>query len=94
LRILKYDASEANIRIVIQRTTLSADAEDLNVLKEEARRKGVSLASLLAEVVQREAAALRASRRPRIGIVDRRVSIAQAMDNEPDAAADSEFRFG
>ncbi len=77
---------------MIQRTTLSAEADDLGVLKEEARRKGVSLASLLAEVVQREAAAIRASRRPRVGIVDRPVSIARAMDEDPDAAAGSEFR--
>jgi hypothetical protein len=79
---------------MIQRTTVSAEADDLGVLKEEARRKGVSLASLLAEVVQREAAAIRASRRPRVGVVDRRVSIAQALDEEPDAAAGSDFRPG
>jgi hypothetical protein len=77
---------------MIKRTTLAAEADDLGVLKEEARRRGVSLAALLSDVVQREASAIRASRRPRIGIIERQVSIAKAMDEAPDAAVSSEFR--
>lgn len=79
---------------MIRRTSLRPESHDLGVLKEEARRRGVSLAVLLAEVVQREAAAVRATRSPRVGIVDRRVSIGRSMDGAPEAGASSEFRSG
>ncbi len=77
-----------------QRTTLVADASDLVVLKEEARRRGISLAKLLGEVVGREAAAIRSSLRPRVGVVDRRTDIARAMEEDLDGPARSEFRAG
>ena len=77
---------------MIRRTTLAAEADDLVVLKEEARRRGLSLAELLAEFLHREADAIRASRRPRIGVIERPVSIARAMEEDADAAARSEFR--
>ena len=78
----------------IQRTTLVADTNDLSVLREEARRRGTSLGRLLGELVQREAAAIRASRRPRVGVVDRPVAIAQAMEEDREGPARAEFRSG
>jgi len=47
----------------------SSDAEDLARLKGEARRRGVSLAQVLRELVAREAQQLRRILRPRFGIV-------------------------
>lgn len=44
------------------------DADDLATLEGEARRRGVSLAQVLRELVGREADALRRDRRPRFGI--------------------------
>jgi hypothetical protein len=52
-----------------RRTTLAADAEDLDLLDAEARRRGVSLARVLREVVAREAAEIRRQRRPTIGFI-------------------------
>ena len=54
---------------MIRRTTLAADAADLSLLEGEARRRGVSLAQVLRELVAREAQQLRRTRRPRFGIV-------------------------
>ncbi|MBA3364391.1 MAG: hypothetical protein H0U03_01210 [Actinobacteria bacterium] len=51
-----------------RRTTLAADADDLAVLEAEARRRGVSLARVLRELVEREARELRQQKRPRFGI--------------------------
>ncbi|GIU95355.1 MAG: hypothetical protein KatS3mg012_1812 [Gaiellaceae bacterium] len=51
-----------------RRTTLAADGADLAVLEGEARRRGVSLAQVLREVVAREADEIRARRRPRFGL--------------------------
>lgn len=54
-----------------RRTTLTADADDLETLKREAARRGVSLARLLDELVSREAERVRGRRpRPRVGVVD------------------------
>ena len=51
---------------MIRRTTLAAEADDLAVLEGEARRRGVSLATVLREVVASAAEARRAARpRPR-----------------------------
>ncbi|MDQ3973081.1 MAG: ribbon-helix-helix protein, CopG family [Actinomycetota bacterium] len=68
------------------RTTLSADEDDLETLRAEARRRGISLATLLREVVAREAANLRAQRRPRFGIGRSGVGaarIASEREDEP-----------
>ncbi len=54
--------------MTIRRTTLGADSDDLALLEHEARRRGVSLAQILREMVSREAGALRASNRPRFGV--------------------------
>jgi len=53
---------------MIRRTTLAAEAEDLATLEAEARRRGVSLARVLREVVAREADEIRRRTRPRFGI--------------------------
>ncbi len=54
---------------MIRRTTLAADADDLALFEAEARRRGVSLAQVLREVVAEKANEIRAHRRPRFGIV-------------------------
>jgi hypothetical protein len=51
-----------------RRTTVSADAEDLTTLEGEARRRGSSLSSVLAEAVEEKATAIRCARRPRLGL--------------------------
>ncbi|MBX3028620.1 MAG: ribbon-helix-helix protein, CopG family [Chloroflexi bacterium] len=51
-----------------RRTTLAADSDDLDLLADEARRRGVSLAAILREAVEAEAARLRTRTRPRFGI--------------------------
>lgn len=52
-----------------RRTTLAADSDDLAVLEGEARRRGVALAQVLREAVERDAARLRRRAAPRFGIV-------------------------
>jgi hypothetical protein len=54
--------------MTIRRTTLAADHDDLALLEGEARRRGVSLARVLRELVAREADELRLARRPRFGV--------------------------
>lgn len=66
-----------------RRTTLAADPDDLALLEREARRRGVSLARVLRELVAREADELRGSRRPRIGV-------ARSRDGAASRAADDE----
>jgi hypothetical protein len=61
-----------------RRTTLAADPDDLTLLANEARRRGISLARLLREVVAREADGLRRARRPRFGIARTAEGAAQA----------------
>ena len=53
---------------MIQRTTIAAEAEDLETLRAEAKRRGVSLAVLAGEILAGEAAELRRARRPRVGV--------------------------
>jgi len=54
--------------VSVRRTTLAAEADDLALLQQEARRRGLSLAQLLRELVAREADELRTARKPRFGI--------------------------
>ena len=54
--------------MAIRRTTLAAERDDLELLEREARRRGVSLAQVLRELVAREARELRQGRRPRFGV--------------------------
>jgi Ribbon-helix-helix protein, copG family len=55
-------------RITMRRTTVTADEAALATLAAEARRRGVSLSAVLAEAVADKAAAIRAARRPRVGL--------------------------
>lgn len=50
------------------RTTVTAGAADLDTLRAEADRRGVSLSTLLAEAVHEKATALRQRRRPQVGV--------------------------
>lgn len=54
--------------MTVRRTTLAADSNDLALLQGEARRRGISLAQVLRELVAREADELRAAQRPRFGV--------------------------
>jgi hypothetical protein len=51
-----------------RRTTVSADIDALATLEAEARRRGSSLSSVLAEAVEEKAVAIRQVRRPRLGV--------------------------
>lgn len=51
-----------------RRTTVTATRETLRTLEAEARRRGVPLTAVLREAVDEKAAALRAGRRPRVGV--------------------------
>ena len=55
-------------RIMNRRTTLSADSEALATLESEARRRGSSLSSVLAEAVEEKAIAIKRAHRPRLGL--------------------------
>ena len=55
--------------MAIRRTTVAAESDDLAVLEAEARRRGVALAQVLREAVEREAGRLRRHAAPRFGIV-------------------------
>jgi Ribbon-helix-helix protein, copG family len=50
---------------MMRRTTVAADADDLAVLESDARRRGVSLAQVLREMVADKAEEVRRTRRPR-----------------------------
>ena len=63
--------------MAIRRTTLAAEGDDLALLQGEAKRRGVSLAHLLRELVAREADALRVKQRPRFGVARTRQGAAQ-----------------
>jgi len=51
-----------------RRTTVSADSEALGTLEAEARRRGSSLSSVIAEAVEEKATTIRQQRRPRLGL--------------------------
>ncbi len=51
-----------------QRTTIAADEEVLDALRAEAKRRKISLATLVGEYLKEKAAELRRSRRPHVGI--------------------------
>jgi hypothetical protein len=70
----------------VRRTTLGASHDDLALLEAEARRRNVSLARVLRELVEREAAALREARKPRFGVArtkDGAAQIASADEHAP-----------
>lgn len=51
-----------------KRTTVTAASDVLRTLQMEADRRGVSFAAVLREAVEEKAQALRAARRPRVGV--------------------------
>jgi hypothetical protein len=53
---------------MLRRTTVTAPDDALDTLEAEARRRGVSLSTVLAEAVQDKAESIRAARRPRVGL--------------------------
>lgn len=54
--------------IMNRRTTVSADSDALATLEAEARKRGESLSSVLAEAVEEKAVAIRRMRKPRLGL--------------------------
>ncbi len=77
---------------MIRRTTLAAEAEDLATLEAEARRRGVSLARVLREVVAREAGEIRRRTRPRFGIGTAGAGVAQLSARDEDSPARGRLR--
>ncbi len=58
----------SSIMTQLRRTTVSAPQATIRTLEAEAQRRQVPLASLLREAVEEKAQALRAGRRPRVGV--------------------------
>jgi hypothetical protein len=58
----------SRIMTQLRRTTVSAPQDTIRTLEAEAQRRRVPLASLLREAVEEKAQALRAGRRPRVGV--------------------------
>lgn len=54
--------------VMKRRTTLTAEADDLETLRAEAGRRGVSLNAVLREIVAERASQIRSHRRPRLGV--------------------------
>jgi hypothetical protein len=52
----------------LRRTTVAARRSSLDTLEAEARRRGVTLTTVLAEAIDEKADALHTSHRPRLGI--------------------------
>ena len=78
---------------MIRRTTLAADSADLAVLEAEARRRDVSLATVLREVVAEAAATRRSSvPRPHWGIFHGPSDLAQQSVDDEDAPWRSRLR--
>jgi hypothetical protein len=50
------------------RTTVTASTDDLETLRHEAHRRGISLSHLMREVLADKAAELRQRHRPRVGV--------------------------
>jgi predicted DNA-binding ribbon-helix-helix protein len=51
-----------------QRTTVTAEADDLAILKAEAKRRGMSLSRLLGTLVAEKAADIQSATRPRLAL--------------------------
>ena len=77
---------------MIRRTTLAADRDDLALLEGEARRRGVSLARVLRELVAREADALRERRRPRFGVGSAGSAVAELSSRDEASPARGRLR--
>ncbi len=73
--------------MVTRRTTVAADHDDLALLEQEARRRGIPLSHVLREAVEHEAQRLRAGRAPRFGIVRGDGGATQAIADDEHAPA-------
>lgn len=71
----------------VRRTTVAAEHDDLAVLEQEARRRGVPLTQLLRAAVEHEAQRLRANARPRFGIVRGNGTATRTIANDEHAPA-------
>jgi hypothetical protein len=71
--------------MTVRRTTLAAEADDLALLEAEARRRKISLAQVLRELVAREAEDLRRARRPRFGVARTAEGAARAAEADEQA---------
>jgi len=72
---------------MIQRTTIAAESDVLETLRDEAARRGLSLARLVGEILAEKAAALRAERRPRFGLGRSGGGVAQASVDDEESPA-------
>jgi hypothetical protein len=72
-------------RIMMKRTTVSADSSDLETLEYEARRRGVSLNRVLREAVAEYAQEVRAARKPHFGIGRGGPDLSQASVDDVEA---------
>lgn len=76
-----------------QRTTITADADHLEVLRAEAQRLGVSLNEVLTSAVAAKAAEIQRARRPRLGVGrSGGLNLAEQSVADEDAAASGSFR--
>jgi predicted DNA-binding ribbon-helix-helix protein len=72
---------------MIQRTTIAAEAEVLEALRAEAKRRGVSLAMLVSEILEEKVAKLRHTRRPRLGVGRSGTGVSQQSVDREDLPA-------
>lgn len=79
--------------MVKQRTTIAAEADDLEVLRAEAKRRGVPLNDLLSAAVAAKAAEIQRARRPRLGLGrSGGAHLAEQSVDDEDAPAAAPFR--
>jgi hypothetical protein len=76
----------------VRRTTVAAEQEDLQTLKDEARRRGTSLARLLRDLIAEKAIELRQRRPPRIGIGRGGTGVARESFADEEAPARTPYR--
>jgi hypothetical protein len=68
----------------VRRTTVAAKRASLDTLEAEARRRGVSLSTIMAEAIDEKARTLHASCRPRLGIASSTDGLSAAqLTSEP-----------
>jgi hypothetical protein len=77
---------------MIRRARFTADHADLLVLEDEARRRGISLAQVLRDVVAAEAGRLRGERERRTGVVSNAVGAGLASVEDEESPAATPFR--
>lgn len=79
--------------MVKQRTTIAAEADDLEVLRAEAKRRGVPLNELLSAAVAAKAEEIQSARRPRLGLGHSGgANLAEQSVDDEDAHAGTAFR--